>query len=144
MKNLILIFSLVVTVYSCSQNKENSHSENSIYGTWQLIERTANNYDGTINNWEQIENGYKITFNEDFSYESEISPSECNEISNSSFVIVNESSINTIEITINCNNPDISFESKDYYTFEDSSHLILNPIEPACPEGCSFKYKKIE
>lgn len=144
MKKLILIFSLTITLSSCSQSEENNEIENSIYGTWQLTERTANNVDGTPNDWESISNGYKITFNKDFSYESEIEPSNCNEVSSSVYNLRNESGSNILEITISCVDPNITFESKDSYTIEDATFLIISPIEPACPEGCAFKYKKIE
>ena len=144
MKNLILVFSLIIVTNSCSQSDENKQIENSIYGTWQLSDRTANNVDGTPNDWEQVENGYKITFNEDFSYNSEIYPNDCNEISSSTYITQSEEEINILEIIIICNNQSETFKSKYSYTFENSTHLILNPIEPVCPEGCVFKYKKIE
>ena len=144
MKNLILIFNLIIVASSCSQSDENKQIENSIYGTWQLSERTANNVDGTPNDWEQIENGYKITFDENFSYKSEIKPTDCNEIISSTYITQSEEEINILEVTITCNNQSKTFKSKYSYTFENSTHLILNPIEPVCPEGCVFKYKKIE
>jgi len=52
--------------------------------------------------------------------------------------------MNILEITIECTNPDTVFESQDSYSFENSNYLILRPIEPECPEGCAFKYKKLE
>lgn len=136
--------SLVFTLGSCSQSEENNEIENSIYGTWQLIERKAGNVDGTPNDWESISNGYKITFNENSSYESEIEPSNCNEVSSSVYNLRNESEINILEITILCVDPNTTFESKDSYIIEDATFLILTPIEPECFEGCAFKYKKIK
>lgn len=142
MKILILIFSVIVLV-SCSKSEENNPPENSIYGTWQLIERTANNVDGSPNGWEQVENGYKITFNEDFSYEAEINPANCNEVDRSIYLLENEPELNIIKTTITCINPEASFQSTHSYTFERAGHLILKPIEPACAEGCAFKFRKI-
>lgn len=144
MKKLVFMYILLIAVSSCSQSDENKPIENSIYGTWQLSERTANNVDGTPSDWEQIENGYKITFNNDFSYISEIYPTDCNEISNSTYIIQSEEEINILEITIVCNNQSKTYTSKYSYTFENSNLLILNPIEPDCDEGCLFKYRKIE
>lgn len=133
------------TINSCSQqNEDNTDVESNIYGTWQLIEQTTNNIDGSPNDWEQVRNGYKITFNRDFSYESEIYPSNCNEVSSSVYNLINEPDGNLLEITISCVNPNTTFESKDFYSIEGSTFLIRSPIEPPCPEGCAFKFKKIE
>ncbi|SKB35215.1 hypothetical protein SAMN05660776_0640 [Salegentibacter holothuriorum] len=143
MKNIGLIFSIIITLASCSKSEQDNPTDNSINGTWQLIERTANNTDGSPNAWEQVENGYKITFNEDFTYESEINPTNCNEVVESIYLLENESELNIIEITITCINPEISFQSTDSYTFDKNGHLILKPIEPVCPEGCAFKFRKI-
>lgn len=131
-------------VSGCDKSEENNDTENSIYGTWQLTKRTANDFDGSPNDWEQVENGYTIIFNEDYSYESEINPSDCNEIGSSVYLVQNEGEVNILEISITCINPDMVFESTFSYAFEDATNLILTPIEPACPEGCAFKYKKIE
>ncbi|WP_445730886.1 hypothetical protein [Mariniflexile sp.] len=144
MKNLVLILILMIAISSCSQSDENKPIKNSIVGSWQLIERTANNANGTPNEWEQIEDGYIITFNQDSTYESEISPSECNEIDNSSYFVQNQSEENILEINITCINPNMVFESKYSYSFESANHLVMIPIEPACDEGCSFKYRKVE
>jgi len=142
MKNFILILSLVIIVGGCSNSEENSDTLYSINGTWQLTKSTANNVDGTPNDWEQVENGYKITFNQDFSYESEINPTDCNEIGSSLYIVDSEE--NLLETSITCSNPDIVFESTFSYSFENATILILSPIEPACPEGCAFMYRKIE
>ncbi|GGW93564.1 hypothetical protein [Salegentibacter mishustinae] len=144
MRNIVLIFSILITLVSCSKNEKDNPTDNSINGTWQLIGRTANNVDGSPNDWEQVENGYKITFNEDFTYESEISPANCNEIDSSIYLIENESELNIIETTITCINPEVFFQSTHSYSFDKNGHLNLKPIEPGCPEGCTFKFRKIE
>lgn len=144
MKKLLLISVLLIAVISCSQSSEKEQVDGSIIGTWQLVEERYGNFDGSSGNWEQVENGRLITFNTDLSYEPEITPSNCGEVSSSTYFLNNSSEINVLEITIECTNPDTVFESQDYYSFENSIYLILRPIEPACPEGCAFKYKKME
>lgn len=144
MKKLILISVLLIAVNSCSQSSEKEQAEGSIAGTWQLVEERYGNFDGSSGNWEQIENGRLITFNADLSYEPEITPSNCGEVNSSSYFLQNNSEMNILEITIECTNPDTVFESQDSYSFENSNYLILRPIEPECPEGCAFKYKKLE
>ncbi|MFD1614136.1 hypothetical protein [Gelatiniphilus marinus] len=143
MKNLVLMLSLTLAIGSCSQNEENIQTDASVYGTWQLIKSTANNVDGSPSGWQQVENGYKIIFNKDFSYESEIHPSDCNGISSSTYAVQNEPGNSTIETTIVCDNPNKTFKSKHSYSFEDATYLILTPIEPSCPEGCAFMFKKV-
>lgn len=134
----------MIAVSSCSQSNEKEQVKVSIIGTWQLVEEKYGNFDGGSGDWEQVENGRLITFNADLSYEPEITPSNCGEVNSSTYFLKNNSEMNVLEITIECTNPDSVFESQDSYSFENSTHLILRPIEPTCPEGCAFKYKKLE
>ncbi|MDX1700426.1 MAG: hypothetical protein R3250_07400, partial [Melioribacteraceae bacterium] len=75
---------------------------------------------------------------------SEISPTNCNEIDSSIFLLENESNLNIVETTITCINPDAFFQSTNSYTFDKNGDLILKPIDPPCPEGCAFKFTQIE
>lgn len=142
MKTMILILSILLLTTGCSED-ETVQQENSILGTWQLIETKFNDANGA-GRWEPFEIGRIIIFNQDLSYESEIYPTDCGGINSSTYRIQNESEINVVEITITCVNPNMVFESTDSFSFDENSNLILIPIEPECPEGCAFKYEKVE
>ena len=166
MKNMILILLMLFFAIGCSEEEPKQQLKiPSIYGTWQLVEAWYFDIANPNNtNWGKVSNGYKITFNKDLSYEPEIKPYDCNEISSSVFVVQNDSEINTesekdilnfigvavhdnseiniLETTITCTSSDITFKSKSIYVFQDATHLILIPIEPTCPEGCARKFKK--
>ena len=167
MKTMILILSMLFLVTGCNEEKVNEQQENSIYGTWQLVEAWYFDIANPNNtNWGRVSNGYKLTFNKDLSYKPEIKPYDCNEISSSVFVVQNDSEINTdskkyilnligvavqdnleintLETTIICNDSTIIFKTKDIYLFKDVTHLILIPIEPSCPEACAFLFNKID
>lgn len=149
MKNIVLIFSLVITVSSCSQSEEinDNDMENSIYGTWQLTKRTANNPNGTPNDWENLSNGFILKFENDLKFESNESTICQNSLNEGVFSLstAENSTKDVVEITINnCDsNPNGSFIRAFYYSFNDND-LILIPKDPACDEGCAFKYEKIE
>ncbi|MDG1685250.1 MAG: hypothetical protein P8H63_04365 [Flavobacteriaceae bacterium] len=143
MKTMFLLFTFFFFASSCGEEKQTEPQESSIYGTWQLIKQTANNADGSPNGWQDIKDGRTITFNENLTYKSEITPHDCNEITTSTFEIRKESEIKALEIIIMCINPNMTFKSQYSYSFQDSTKLILVPIEPACVEGCAFLYKKI-
>lgn len=125
----------MIAVSSCSQSEEKPDLEGSIVGTRQLVETRYNDVDETLGNWEQVENGREITFNEDMSYDSEINLSDCGDINASTYLTQNSSEMNILDIIITCDNPDMVFKSKDSYAYGDTNHLILKPIEPACPEA---------
>ena len=69
--------------------------------------------------------------NEDFSYESEISPTNCNEIDSSIFLLENESNLNIVETTITCINPDAFFQSTNSYTFDNYSSINAEALVPS-------------
>jgi len=144
MKNLILTVSIIFVLNSCSQSNENNNFDNSIYGTWHLTKRTANNVDGTASEWENINNGFIITFKNDFKYESNESTICQNNLNEGVFSLSKDdnSTNDVVEIIINnCdNNPNGAFVRSFYYSFNEND-LILTPKDPSCDEGCDFLYR---
>lgn len=56
MKNIFLILTSFLFATGC-RGDEAKQQENSIYGTWRLTKRTANNANGSPNDWENVYNG---------------------------------------------------------------------------------------
>ena len=144
MKTLILISSIFFFITGCSE-KETKQQENSIYGTWGLSKRTANNANGSPNDWESVNNGFLLQFEEGLRFESNESTICQNNLNEGIFSIstIENEIKDVIEITINnCDNsPNGSFIRVFYYSFSKSD-LILIPKEPACDESCAFLYTK--
>ena len=130
MKNLILLFSLILFFSSCSQNEEEKNSDNSIVGIWKLIEFYSS--DGGSNpQWRTIENGYTYTF-----YNNDIVKSskyECD----GAFSISNS----IVHLAFDCNNSKIN-GNFDFKFIE--KNLILTPNPNTCFEGCNEKFMKIQ
>lgn len=125
MKNMFLILSIFFFITGCSE-EEIKQEENSINGTWQLIER----FDGgspTPN--QSVENGEIITFSSDNLY------------SNNSYQCDGNYSINNsiIEISVSCITTDLI-----KYSFNiENNELKLTSFPSTCDEGCYDKYKRI-
>lgn len=125
MKNMYLILSIFFFITGCSE-EEKKQQENSIYGTWQLIER----FDGgspTPN--QSVENGEIITFSSDNSY------------SNNSYQCDGNYNINNsiIEVSVSCVTTDLI-----KYSFNiENDELKLTAFPSTCDEGCYDKYKRI-
>lgn len=148
MKTMYSILTMLLLITGCDK-EDVKQQENSIYGDWQLIKRTANRINEPTNSWENIDNGANIVFKENFNFKSnEITACE-NVINKGTFITqeISDNNIikNTVKIIIdNCSNkPSGAFIRLFYYAF-DGNNLILTPKEPACDEGCAFLYKKME
>jgi len=145
MKNLILTVSIIFALNSCSQSNEINNFDNSIYGTWHLTKRTANNVDVTASEWENVSNGFIITFNNDFKYESNESTICQNNLNEGIFSLskVGNSTNDVVEIIISNfdNNSNGTFVRSFYYSFNEND-LILTSKDPSCDEGCAFLYRR--
>ncbi|WP_176328520.1 MULTISPECIES: lipocalin family protein [Arenibacter] len=139
MKNIILLFTIIISFSSCSQNDENQKNENSIYGTWKLVEIYGSD-GGNSPQWNPVNNGYTYTFNSDNSFASNRF-SECStgmyELTSSNLTL----KYNCDGFNTGIENPPGSFVEN--YVFE-SNHLILTPTYLNCDEGCSYKFEKVE
>ncbi|MDO9038960.1 MAG: hypothetical protein Q7U59_11500, partial [Lutibacter sp.] len=115
MKNLFLLFCLIISLSSCNQNEEEIINDNSIVGTWKLIEKTASGNDG-LPIWKPVSDAqsYTYTFFEDGLVI--ISTNSCNGVYNLN------SSNTIIKIVYDCNNS--KSEGSFNFTFERND-LIL-------------------
>lgn len=141
MKNLILIFSLVITFSSCSQNDESKQTENTIYGAWKLSAVYSNIGNGQ-NHWNSVQNGYTILMNTDTSFES-TKYEECN-----SGIFEMDTILNTISFIFNCNNfnpcEENSSSCVEFFSL-DGDNLILSATYQNCDEGCpQFKFTRVK
>ena len=62
-RKIILFIILVVSFISCSIDKEEGIVENSLIGTWQLVQAFEYTEAGP-GNWNEVEDGYTYTFSQ--------------------------------------------------------------------------------
>lgn len=139
MKNLILLFSLILSFSSCSQNEEEKINDNSIFGTWKLIEVYSS--DGGSNpQWKPVVNGYTYTFNLDGTFTSNRF-SECSigkfELNNTTLTL----KFDCIGFTTGIESPEGTFIEN---FIKNNNEIILKPTYLNCIEGCGNKFQKIK
>lgn len=125
MKNLIIILSTVLSFSSCSQNDNNKIENNTLVGTWKLIERFDG---GSVNPTQIIEGGKTIQFLEDDSFVD--SSINCN----------GTFTTNNSELSIN-----IPCETQTNLTYNysfDNGNLLLTDTPSTCDEGCYNKFER--
>ncbi len=127
MKTILVLFGLIFSLTSCSDD-ENKVQENSIIGTWKLVEVYGS--DGANGQWNPIENGYTYNFTEPNVLISNRFP--CNGI----FSTQSDS----LAISFDCG--DNQFNMIYGISF-DGQNLILSPDPINCDEGCAEKYEKL-
>lgn len=122
---MFLLLSILFFITGCSEEKTEQQN-NSIYGTWQLIER----FDGGSPTPNQIvENGEIIVFSSDNSYSNNTYQCDGNYNINNSI----------IEISVLCITTDLI-----KYSFSiENNELKLTSFPSTCDEGCYDKYKRI-
>ncbi len=146
MKNMYLILTMLFLFTGCNE-EESKQQENSIYGTWQLTKRTGNNADDTPNDWENVNNGFILKFEDNLTFESNESTICENSLNTGEFSLstTNNDTKDIIEITINnCDSSSNGSFIRVFYYYFNGSDLVLVPKEPACDEGCAFLYNKTE
>ena len=134
MRNLVFIFILVFSVFSCSSN-EFHNSE--LIGKWKLTEAFISS--GGPQYWVNVEDGEEFEFFENGTFTSN-RYSEC-----TSGIFYTE--LNKLLLKYNCEEFESESENADgFITFDlefDSNHFITTPTSgPICIEGCSYKYQK--
>ena len=133
MKNLILLFSLILSFSSCSQNEEEKINDNSIVGTWKLIEKIESGNDG-LPIWKPVSDTQSYTYT--FYEKGLITNSRYN--CNGTYVF---NSSNSLHIDFECNDGKINGDFNFKFT---NKNLVLTPNPNTCDEGCDEKFKKIE
>lgn len=122
----------------CSSD-DDKNSEQSLIGTWQLIE----SFDGFGNDsgsWDPVENGYKYEFTADNKFTSTRFP-ECS---------YGTYSLTDSQLTFDygCEDFDAGVENPEAIFIEsfkvDGQYMILEPTYLFCIEICRWKFKKIK
>lgn len=125
MKTIVLTFLCFISFFSCSDD-ENKPQENSIIGSWKLVEVYGS--DGTEGQWTNVENGYTYTF------------TESNTLISNRFSCNGNFSVDTDSLTISFDCDENQFNMSSTYSFEDR-FLVIYPDN--CDEGCAEKYERI-
>ena len=140
MKTMFLLFTFFFFASSCGEEKQPEPQENSIYGTWQLVEQWLGNVGDTSVNWSEISDGKIIIFyRNNLFYSSTAKICSTDPLTSGRYKVVTNDRYNFVEISLSCNEGE--FNQKEVFSFENN-YLILSPID-VCDEGCSFKFKKI-
>lgn len=136
--SMTIILSLILLLSGCN-NDDETNSDSSIVGIWQLIEVYNDPGDGS-GGWQPVDNGYKYTFTSNNMFFSDRF-SECN---------YGTYSLNANQLTLDfgCSGFTTNIENPNAVFIENMSFeandLILNPTYLFCVEGCGWKFKKIE
>ena len=135
---MFLILSIFFMTTGCSEEK-NEQQNNSIYGTWKLIELYQS--DGGSNpQWTTVDVAYTYTFNNDGTFSS----TRFTECTSGTY----DKSNNSITLDYGCDGFNTGIELPpgtfvESYIFENAN-LILTPSYLNCFEGCAYKFEKIE
>lgn len=138
MKPIVLVFISILLILSCNNDDDTQINDNSIIGTWKLIEVYGN--DGANGQWTDVDNGFTYTFKNDGSFTS----TRFSECLYGTYVI----SESSLSLDFGCENFSTGIESPEgtfieSYRFEEGK-LYLSPTYLSCDEGCSYKFSKIE
>ncbi|HTO34787.1 MAG: hypothetical protein RBR78_01180 [Flavobacteriaceae bacterium] len=131
MKKLFLftvLLSFAFIANGCSDDDKSKKIDNSIVGTWKLIEEYGSS--GGAGQWYPVENGYTYSFEENNILVS--NRFSCNGTYNET----------TDSLTINFDCSDSQF----YLTYDvsfENNYLVLTPNPLYCDEGCAEKYQRI-
>lgn len=128
MKILSLFFVISLVVYACSGDDNNRTQNQSIIGTWKLIEILVGDGSG-YPQWREVEDSYQYTFKGNGVLLSDRFSCEGTYIKSS----------DKLFLGFECE--DRTFAGNQEYSIEDNE-LILTPTEYACDEGCSSKFIK--
>ena len=139
MRNVVYIFILLFSFFSCSSDKSNEKELDSsdLIGKWKLTEAFISS--GGPQYWVDVEDGEEFEFFENGTFTSN-RYSEC-----TSGIFFTE--LNELLLQYNCEEFESESENDDgFITFDlkfDSNLFIASPTSgPICIEGCSYKYQK--
>lgn len=127
---------LVMSLFSCN-NDDDINQEQSLIGTWQLVEVYLS--PGGPGSWSTVENGYKYTFLDDGNFSSD----RFNECSSGTYLVES----NKLILNYDCDGFTAGIEIPEGIFIEEinfeSGYLTINPTYVICIEGCEYKFKKI-
>ena len=133
----------VLTVLLCACSEENvgdNTTDSTVVGTWQLVEQNVGI--GPPGEWEDMDNGPFIRFNEDGSFVK--SHFDCVPLS---FTVEN----NLIKLAYDCPEGTKYDEWPSYLdsinyriTALSGQYMTLTPATLICTEGCAYRYVRVE
>jgi len=125
------IICVVLALISCSKNEKESIND-SLYGTWVLVEKVQSGSDG-LSAWLPVNEFqfYTLTLSE----EGILTHSKYE--NNGTFELI---SSNLLRVHISSNQGNLQGEYK--YVLENKN-LFLSPVPNTCDEGCSEKFVRI-
>jgi hypothetical protein len=131
MKKFLLLLSLIIISFtSCSKN-DDGFTETSIFGTWKAIQYKVGDDATPSSNapeWETLENGHEIPFNENMTYfyKNFIFPSSCCTATNSCIfeIETEDENDNRLSRDYDCNGTIEPAEYLDSYHF-NGKYLII-------------------
>lgn len=130
---------LALLFIACNNNDFAENPEQSIIGTWQLIETLSDIGDGS-GDWKSVMDGYTYTFDSNGGFTSNRF-AECNR--GAYFINTTDQHLtldySCIHFTQGIEQPPGTFVEQ--FTFE-TNDLILNPTYVFCVESCGWKFRK--
>ena len=143
MRCIQILVLVVISLLGCSKNDENDIITNdSIIGQWQLIEQWLGDISSDSVEWGEVVNGYTMTFLNDGLYSSNEFTVCQNNLNSGSYSLSGSESIRLVETSFLCESSNDFLTRVYIYNFE-GEFLMISPHSNPCPEGCSFKFKRI-
>ena len=137
-RKIILFIILVVSFISCSIDNEEGKVENSLIGTWQLVQAFEYSEAGP-GNWNQVEDGYTYTFSQNGDFYS----TRFEECTSGTF----STDSNLLTMEYGCNGFATGIEDPEGVFVEDfifvDGELFMNPAYQTSIEGFVTKFKKM-
>ncbi len=137
-RNIIFSIILVFPFISCSIENEEEKVENSLIGTWQLVQTFEYTQAGP-GNWNDVEDGYTYKFSQNGEFYS----TRFEECTSGVFSI--DSNLLTMEY--GCNEFATGIEDPEGVVVEDfifvDGELFMNPAYQTSIEGFITKFKKV-
>ena len=140
MKTKILIITFLFFIEGCSQKKDVQIGDNSIIGTWKLVEFLYSVGTPQGSWWGTVEDSYSYTYT--FKVDGTFTSTRFLECTYGTYSLSNL----TLKLNFGCNSFErtIIEEVKFNVTgITGTGLLYLYPIDPACDEGCAAKFKRI-
>jgi len=142
-KSLLLSLIASICFLNCSSD-DDGFTETSIFGTWKAIEyRVGDDTTGSATpDWETLENGHEITFNENMTYfyKNFIFPSCCNETNMCIFEI--EADDDRLSRDYDCDGTIEPAEYLDSYHFSGKYLIIASAYNDI--GGREYKYERVQ
>ena len=138
MKRMIFLFVLILSFLACSNNDDENNENQSIIGTWELVEKYGSSAGGDFQ-WMPVEDGYYYTFSKNGNFSSNrFSECQTGNYSLTDTQLILDYSCEGF--TTGIETPEGTFVEN--YRLKDNL-LFLSPTYLNCDEGCEYKFEKV-